>query len=97
MACWRRPPRCVWDHTLDLGVMDGLLTTQAAKEYLAVGVTTASAGGMPSAVANCGLLKRPESVLPARCLFPLFEEVGEACLVESARLSISQKESGCRG
>ena len=30
--------RAVWEHTLDLGVMDALrMTTQAAEEYLAVG------------------------------------------------------------
>ena len=74
--------RAVWDHTLDLGVMDGLrMTTQAAKEYLAVGVTTASAGGMPSSVAQLleflsGLNQFSQRV----ALFPLFEEVGDSLL-----------------
>ena len=38
--------RAVWEYTLDLSAMDALrMTTQAAEEYLAAGVTTASAGG----------------------------------------------------
>ena len=74
--------RPVWDHTLDLGVMDGLrMTTQAAKEYLAVGVTTASAGGMPSAVAELlGFLSGLNQFSQRVALFPLFEEVGESLL-----------------
>ena len=74
--------RAVWDHTLDLGVMDGLrMTTQAAKEYLAVGVTTASAGGMPSAVAELlGFLSGLNQFSQRVALFPLFEEVGESLL-----------------
>ncbi len=52
--------RAIWDHMLDLGVLDALrMTTQAAEEYLQVGVTTASAGGMPASVAKfLGLLSR---------------------------------------
>ena len=43
----------MWEHTLDLSMMDALrMTTQAAEEYLEVGVTTASAGGMPTNVAS---------------------------------------------
>ena len=74
--------RAVWDHTLDLGVMDGLrMTTQAAKEYLAVGVTTASAGGMPSAVAELlGFLSGLNQFSQRVALFPLFEEVGDSLL-----------------
>jgi predicted amidohydrolase YtcJ len=74
--------RAVWDHTLDLGVMDGLrMTTQAAREYLAVGVTTASAGGMPSAVAELlGFLSGLNQFSQRVALFPLFEEVGESLL-----------------
>jgi len=71
--------RAVWEHTLDLGVMDGIrMTTQAAQEYLAVGVTTASAGGMPAAVGKLlGLLSRLNQFPQRVALFPLFEEVGE--------------------
>ena len=74
--------RAVWDHTLDLGVMDGLrMTTQAAKEYLAVGVTTASAGGMPSGVAKLlGFLSNMNQFSQRVALFPLFEEVGASLL-----------------
>ena len=74
--------RALWDHTLDLGVMDGLrMTSQAAREYLAVGVTTASAGGMPSAVAELlGFLSGLNQFSQRVALFPLFEEVGESLL-----------------
>ena len=74
--------RAVWEHTLDLGVMDGLrMTTQAAKEYLSVGVTTASAGGMPSAVARLlGFLSGLNQFSQRVALFPLFEEVGDSLL-----------------
>jgi predicted amidohydrolase YtcJ len=74
--------RAVWDHTLDLGVMDGLrMTTQAATEYLAVGVTTASAGGMPSTVAELlGILSGLNQFSQRVALFPLFDEVGESLL-----------------
>ena len=74
--------RAVWEHTLDLGVMDGLrMTTQAAKEYLSVGVTTASAGGMPSAVAQLlGFLSGLNQFSQRVALFPLFEEVGDSLL-----------------
>ena len=74
--------RAVWEHTLDLGVMDGLrMTTQAAKEYLAVGVTTASAGGMPSTVAELlGTLSGLNQFFQRVALFPLFEEVGDSLL-----------------
>ena len=74
--------RAVWEHTLDLGVMDGLrMTTKAAKEYLAVGVTTASAGGMPSSVAELlGTLSGLNQFFQRVALFPLFEEVGDSLL-----------------
>ena len=80
--------RAVWEYTLDLGVMDGLrMTTQAAAEYLSVGVTTASAGGMPTAVAKLlGLLSRLNQFPQRVALFPLFEEVGEALLSEELTL-----------
>ena len=71
--------RAVWEHTLDLGVMDALrMTTQAADEYLRVGVTTASAGGMPVAVAKLlGSLSALNQFPQRVALFPLFEEIGE--------------------
>ncbi len=74
--------RSVWQYTLDLGVMDGVrMTTQAAAEYLAVGVTTASAGGMPTTVAKLlGFLSRLNQFPQRVALFPLFEEVGESLL-----------------
>ncbi|MDG2135021.1 MAG: amidohydrolase family protein [Luminiphilus sp.] len=80
--------RAVWEYTLDLGVMDGLrMTTQAAAEYLSVGVTTASAGGMPTSVAKLvGLLSRLNQFPQRVALFPLFEEVGEALLSEELTL-----------
>ncbi|MCH1580496.1 MAG: amidohydrolase family protein [Luminiphilus sp.] len=80
--------RAVWEYTLDLGVMDGVrMTTQAAAEYLSVGVTTASAGGMPTAVAKLlGLLSRLNQFPQRVALFPLFEEVGEALLSEELTL-----------
>ena len=81
--------RAVWEHTLDLGVMDALrMTTQAAEEYLAVGVTTASAGGMPTPVATLlSLLSRLNQFPQRVALFPLFEEVGEALLTGEASLA----------
>ncbi|MDB2688939.1 amidohydrolase family protein [Luminiphilus sp.] len=80
--------RAVWKYTLDLGVMDGVrMTTQAAAEYLSVGVTTASAGGMPTSVAKLlGLLSRLNQFPQRVALFPLFEEVGEALLSEELTL-----------
>ena len=74
--------RAVWDHTLDIGLADTVrMTTQAAEEYLSVGVTTASAGGMPSSLASfLGFMSRLNQ-LPLRvALFPLFEEVGDGLL-----------------
>ncbi|GIR83196.1 MAG: hypothetical protein CM15mP84_09440 [Cellvibrionales bacterium] len=52
--------RAVWDHTLDIGLANTVrMTTQATEEYLSVGVTTASAGGMPSSLASfLGLMSR---------------------------------------
>ena len=80
--------RAVWEYTLDLSAMDALrMTTQAAEEYLAAGVTTASAGGMPSPVATLlGLLSRLNQFPQRVALFPLFEEVGEQLLDGSVAL-----------
>lgn len=80
--------RAVWEYTLDLSAMDALrMTTQAAEEYLAAGVTTASAGGMPSAVATLlGFLSQLNQFPQRVALFPLFEEVGEQLLDGSVTL-----------
>ena len=80
--------RAVWEYTLDLSAMDAVrMTTQAAEEYLAVGVTTASAGGMPTTVATLlGLLSQLNQFPQRVALFPLFEEVGEQLLDGSVTL-----------
>jgi predicted amidohydrolase YtcJ len=80
--------RAVWEYTLDLSVMDAVrMTTQAAEEYLTVGVTTASAGGMPTTVATLlGLLSQLNQFPQRVALFPLFEEVGEQLLDGSVTL-----------
>lgn len=80
--------RAVWEYTLDLSAMDALrMTTQAAEEYLAAGVTTASAGGMPSPVATLlGFLSQLNQFPQRVALFPLFEEVGEQLLDGSVTL-----------
>ncbi|MDB4048612.1 amidohydrolase [Luminiphilus sp.] len=80
--------RAVWEYTLDLSAMDALrMTTQAAEEYLAAGVTTASAGGMPTTVATLlGFLSQLNQFPQRVALFPLFEEVGEQLLNSSATL-----------
>jgi len=74
--------RLVLMKRLDLGVTEGIrMTTYAAREYLGVGVTTASAGGMPLGLARLlGPLSR-FNVFPQRvALFPMMEEVEEAVL-----------------
>jgi predicted amidohydrolase YtcJ len=86
--------RAVWAYTLDLGIMDGVrMTTQAAAEYLSVGVTTASAGGMPGSVAKLlGLLSRLNQFPQRVALFPLFEEVGDELL--SGQETLDSFEAG---
>ena len=80
--------RAVWEYTLDLSAMDAVrMTTQAAEEYLVAGVTTASAGGMPTTVATLlGLLSQLNQFPQRVALFPLFEEVGEQLLDGSVTL-----------
>jgi predicted amidohydrolase YtcJ len=80
--------RLAMNATYDIGLSDLVrMTTTAAQEYLSVGVTTASAGGMPGSLANgLGLMSR-FNVFPQRvALFPLFEEVGEDLLAEEVTL-----------
>ncbi|MCH1491563.1 MAG: amidohydrolase [Luminiphilus sp.] len=62
---------------LDLGAMDVLrMTTLASRQYLRAGVTTASAGGMPLALAKALGPMSQYNVFPLRlALFPLLEEV----------------------
>jgi len=86
--------RAVWEHTLDLSMMDALrMTTQAAEEYLEVGVTTASAGGMPTTVASLlGVLSNWNQFPQRVALFPLFEEVGEGLF--SGETVLEQFEAG---
>jgi predicted amidohydrolase YtcJ len=81
--------RAVWEYTLDLSAMDALrMTTQAAEEYLAAGVTTASAGGMPGSVATLlGLLSQANQFPQRVALFPLYEEVGEQLLAGTTTLA----------
>ena len=72
----------------DIGVSDGVrMITQAARTYLEQGVTTASAGGMPLALAKAlGPLSR-FNVYPQRvALFPLYEDVEDSILNEGWEL-----------
>jgi len=72
---------------LDIGAMDAIrMTTHAAREYLQVGVTTASAGGMPEAIAKLlGPLSR-FNVFPQRVvLFPMFETLEHRVFEEGWR------------
>jgi len=67
---------------LDIGLTDGIrMTTYAAREYLQVGVTTASAGGMPLSLAKLLGPLSQLNVFPQRvALFPLLEAVEEEVL-----------------
>ncbi len=68
--------RLAMNKVLDMGLVEGLqMTTHASREYLSVGVTTASAGGMSLGLAKLlGPLSR-FNVFPQRvALFPLMEE-----------------------
>ena len=79
--------RVVMNKMLDIGPADAIrMTTHAAREYAEVGVTTASAGGMPLALAKLlGPLSR-FNVFPQRlALFPLLEEVEAQVLEEGWR------------
>ena len=61
----------------DIGVMGGVrMVTHAAREYLQVGVTTASAGGMSKVVGQLLGALSEYNVFPLRvAMFPLMEEV----------------------
>lgn len=80
--------RLAMNAMFDIGLSDLVrMTTTAAQDYLAVGVTTASAGGMPTSLAQVlGLMSR-FNIFPQRvALFPLFEEVGDALLAGEVAL-----------
>ena len=70
------------DKTLDLSVSDAWqMTKLATAEYLQYGVTTASAGGMPTAIASLLGPMSNYSQMPLRvALFPFFDEVGAGLL-----------------
>jgi len=61
----------------DIGVMGGVrMVTHAAREYLQVGVTTASAGGMSKVIGQLLGALSEYNVFPLRvAMFPLMEEV----------------------
>lgn len=70
------------DKTLDLSVSDAWqMTKLATAEYLQHGVTTASAGGMPTAIASLLGPMSNYNQMPLRvALFPFFDEVGAGLL-----------------
>ena len=70
------------DKTLDLSVSDAWqMTKLATAEYLQSGVTTASAGGMPTAIASLLGPMSNYNQMPLRvALFPFFDEVGAGLL-----------------
>ncbi len=70
------------DKTLDLSVSDAWqMTKLATAEYLQYGVTTASAGGMPTAIASLLGPMSNYNQMPLRvALFPFFDEVGAGLL-----------------
>ena len=70
------------DKTLDLSVSDAWqMTKLATAEYLQYGVTTASAGGMPTAIASLLGPMSNYNQRPLRvALFPFFDEVGAGLL-----------------
>ncbi len=70
------------DKTLDLSVSDAWqMTKLATTEYLQYGVTTASAGGMPTAIASLLGPMSNYNQMPLRvALFPFFDEVGAGLL-----------------
>ena len=70
------------DKTLDLSVSDAWqMTKLATAEYLQYGVTTASAGGMPTAIVSLLGPMSNYNQMPLRvALFPFFDEVGAGLL-----------------
>lgn len=86
--------RQVYQYTLDLGVGDLLrMTTFAGQQYLSRGVTTASAGGMPTALAKIlGPMSQINIFTNRVALFPMLEEVEDAIL--SGELTLASLEGG---
>lgn len=86
--------RLAMNAMFDIGLSDLVrMTTTAAQDYLAEGVTTASAGGMPTSLAQVlGYMSR-FNIFPQRvALFPLFEEAGDALL--SGEVSLEDFNGG---
>ena len=82
------------DKTLDLSVSDAWqMTKLATAEYLQYGVTTASAGGMPTAIASLLGPMSKYNQMPLRvALFPFFDEVGDGLL--TGELALDNFASG---
>ena len=82
------------DKTLDLSATDAWQMTQlATSEYLQYGVTTASAGGMPTAIAGLlGPLSKYNQMPLRVALFPFFDEVGDGLL--TGELALDNFASG---
>ena len=74
--------RLAMNKVLDMGFVEGLqMTTHASREYLSVGVTTASAGGMSLGLAKLLAPLSRFNVFPLRvALFPLMEEMEQELL-----------------
>lgn len=86
--------RLAMEKQFDIGLLDAVkMTTTAAREYLAQGVTTASAGGMPlAAITGMPLLSR-FNVFPQRLVaFPLLEDVQDDLF--SGEVQLAQWEDG---
>lgn len=82
------------EKTLDLSAGDvWQMTKLASDEYLEHGVTTASAGGMPKALASLLGPMSEYNQIPVRiALFPWFSEVGEQLI--SGEVTLDQFEGG---
>lgn len=82
------------EKTLDLTASDvWRMTKLASDEYLEYGVTTASAGGMPKALASLLGPMSEYNQIPVRvALFPWFNEVGEQLI--SGEVTLDQFEGG---
>jgi len=75
--------------TLNIDATDAMRMTQlATNEYLKYGVTTASAGGMPTGLGQMVGAVSNAGTMPLRvAFFPLMEEIGDDLLSGESRLS----------
>ena len=82
------------EKTLDLSASDvWQMTKLASQEYLEYGVTTASAGGMPKALASLlGPMSRFNQIPVRVALFPWFNEVGDQLI--SGEVTLEEFEGG---